>query len=276
MGLSENREMSQQRPRAFTLIELVIVIAIIAVLMGLLLAAMEVARHKGYIDACASNLRQIGQAITMYANDNHGNYPRTIYVAGAPPVAGTGAAAQDAFRGGVAANDVTAPLWLLARNQKLPPKIFICPYNDVNEFEIDPGNPATQANFTNYAKNLGYSYANPYPDDSAVAKGYKLTGKTGANFAIMADLNPGVSTLRKADVFRPNATSAKSDMMMANSENHEREGQNVLFGDGHVVYVPNPFVGVNQDNIYTAQGATKPNLMVSPANAKDSVLLPLD
>jgi type II secretory pathway pseudopilin PulG len=261
---------------AFTLIELVIVIAIIAVLIGLLLAAMEKARHKGYIDACASNLRQIGQAITMYSNENRGNYPRTIYVAGATPVAGTGATAVDAFHGAVSPNDVTAPLWLLARNQKLPTKIFICPYSDVNEFEVDLGDPSTQANFTKYTKNLGYSYANPYPDDAAVAKGYKLTSKIGANFPVMADLNPGVSAQRKADPFLPTPTSGASDMKYANSENHEREGENVLFGDGHVVYVLNPFCGVSQDNIYTPQNTPKPIQFASPANASDSILLPVD
>jgi prepilin-type processing-associated H-X9-DG protein len=65
-------------------------------------------------------------------------------------------------------------------------------------------------------------------------------------------------------------------MKFANSENHEREGQNVLFGDGHVTYVPNPFCGVSQDNIYTAQNVAKPTQFASPANASDSILLPVD
>jgi prepilin-type N-terminal cleavage/methylation domain-containing protein len=267
----------QRRSAAFTLIELLVVIGIIGLLLAFLLPAMEKARHKAYIDACASNLRQIGQALSLYSNENHGHYPRTLYVPGAPVTAGTGATAADPFLpNSVSANDVTAPLWLLARVEKLPTKLYVCPYNDVNEFEADAARPDAQANFTKYAKNLGYSYANPYPDDAAASKGYKLTGKTVPSFAVMADLNPGLSVPRKADPFLPTPTSPTSEMRYANSDNHEREGENVLFADGHVIYSITPFCGAADDNIYTAQGAAKPNLLASPAGPTDSVLLPAD
>jgi len=92
----------------------------------------------------------------------------------------------------------------------------------------------------------------------------------------MADLNPGISMLRKADPFRPNPRSPMSEMRYGNSANHEREGQNVLYGDGHVNYEPSPFCGPFEDNIYTGQNAASPNLMVSPAGPGDAVLLPVD
>ncbi len=84
--------------RAFTLIEILVAIAIMAILMLLLLPAIERARHQAYITDCASNLRQIGLSIAQYESDNHGNFPRTAYVPGAPLVAGTGSAATDPFR----------------------------------------------------------------------------------------------------------------------------------------------------------------------------------
>src|SRR3954463_11204107 len=104
------------RGRGFTVIEVLVVIGIIAVLMAILIPTIEHARHQAYMDKCASNLRQIGQALAVYANENHNSFPRTTYVPGQPPTFGTGATAPDPFAAGagsVAPNDVTAAAYLL-------------------------------------------------------------------------------------------------------------------------------------------------------------------
>lgn len=62
--------LSRFRSCAFTLIELLTVIAIIALLAGLLLPSISRAKEKGRQTACAGNLRQIGQAIAIYASES--------------------------------------------------------------------------------------------------------------------------------------------------------------------------------------------------------------
>ena len=66
-----------RKSRAFTLVELLVVIGIIALLMSILLPALSKARKQANATRCLSNLRQVALGFVFYANDYKGALPPT-------------------------------------------------------------------------------------------------------------------------------------------------------------------------------------------------------
>jgi len=140
----------------FTLVELLVVIAVIGVLAGLGLPALSSARERARRTACASNLRQIGLGLELYASGSRGLLP---HCEGVPFVGGRPYLRQTL-------NDANLEL----------KKVFLCP-SDPRPEAADPGDPGS------YEWN---SMANGYPLDPKklreIVPGYELP--------ILADRDP--------------------------------------------------------------------------------------
>src|SRR5689334_11751015 len=70
-----NSFLAQRARRAFTLVELLVVIGIIALLIGILLPALNRARESARQVKCLSNMRQLSSAVLMWATEHHGFLP---------------------------------------------------------------------------------------------------------------------------------------------------------------------------------------------------------
>lgn len=233
-----------------------------AILVSVLLPSLANGHRPSHRTMCALNLSGIGKALATYALGNRDMWPVPPHmppvedavgrVRYAPGMIGTRQGPTTRPEDQPTTDQDTAMAttrvfwWTVVRSGAITPKGFICPSS-----EDRPNDREDLWELWDFEKwsEVSYGYQVPF------GKYGKPHSDRDQDFAVAADKGPYGAALEagRPHPGAPTLTSNNSpdDWMPFNSPNHDSEGQNVMYPDGHVDWYSNPLAGVYRDNIYT-------------------------
>ncbi len=256
------------------MVEVIVVILVLFALGAAFVVSFGKVRHIASRVVCGTNLKGLGTAMIVYANDYDDNYP--VLPGKGPWSKRLGFdyyhANADFSKGGAEeynSRTITASWYLLVREADVSPRSFVCPSSSLAAFGGENPNNLDITELWDFGhdphQHVSYVMQNPYGK-------FPADETKGAAFAIAADMSPwfkaGDIVSPPADGSAPQIIKAEDDetWSLGNSCNHpelrkrlfryvpvkgSRPAQNVLFGDGHNSFEKSANCGGGKDNIYT-------------------------
>ena len=235
--------------RAFTLVELLVVISIIALLVTIIMPTLGRAKELAKRGACAGNLNAVVKGLETYAAGWGGKFP-TCEFDSPSRFDVVGDALTSRKFGSNEASSNSRNLYLAIRTGDVDPEALVCPAVATDKAASRGAGKYWDFNCGNgndYVNRCSYSYHVQF------RSGHPLTMASNSAMAVLADKSPFVKYPGSSvgSGCQGNIGIGGGEAASTNSPNHGGEGQNVAYPDGHVSYEENPCVGVDGDNIYT-------------------------
>ena len=231
--------------------------AAVLLIAGVFIPTLSKARQGYWRKSCEAQMMRIGQGISNYRNDNDSRMPAVATAAGAPW-----------WKVGYQGNENhsnTRHLWLLVKGNYVDPTDFVCPGPrqgravQFNVVKVKVLNDFPARRYITYSSRVKYNKSKmQQPPSQSV---------------LIADMNPLFEKLPR-NYSNSLKIRLNNVLSTANSINHNRRGQNVLFCDGAVKFAKKRNIGITQDDIYTLQGTDLYKGVETPSCETDAFLAP--
>lgn len=261
--------------RGFTLVELLVVIAIIALLLSILLPAINKARDLANRAVSGANMKNLSSALLIYAQTEDdqfpmsGDYDNSASLSSPQDVKGfeAGDVKSDDYTDNAALRfSSTSSLWLLVKDGSASTKNFINPASGDSKDDLTrSGNKIAPLRETwdfASADNLSYSVINMFHEQA----GRNWSSNAKSSWVLAGDDNNAEKVDGgKLHTWNKDDTNLTSEDLKQdeNSTNHNGAGQNLLGADGSVKFSRDPFEGPSGDNVYAGVASATSDILKS-------------
>ena len=271
-----------KRPKGFTLVELLVVVAIIAMLVGMLLPTLGRAREIVRFRMCMTNLKSVGLALSLHMTESNDRFPLLTDL-GNPVDSLSTTTDCDTVTASILGENAMQNVWILIDEGSVSEEHFKCPSDKVYKTRILVKGRRTKKYGWVSWENFSYGMHKPYSPTSGKNLAPLTQSKEGS-FVIFADKNYGHNGSAGA-LYYTDTNNCRKPV------NHTSDGFNYLmysfsvqsaqYRDTSTGTDSQSRVGIGGDDIYRAGDDNGENMSTGaavatadPTDDTDSFILP--